>query len=295
MLNQRQRRQTKIRIGAGHILSAAFISIFLCVSSFLRLLTLTPNDAATGSIDALSPNQNSAVDRNSYHFVISSDCTSYQRWETLVQLHSARHIRQCGRYTWIVSGCLDDDHAEEGRGKGGANSDKLTQKLLLQEVRRHFPATTTSSNRTIAKEALLSSSSQDECHTIHPHVHFTPDFMNMSVYGGPYADGSRKRTFVNRQGKTQHGNFGNKYPFNNKPNGLHHWITTHFLDSDDRRDEVIVLIDPDFLFMNKFVLEERVLPGKPAAAKYGLGAQVSPKTLKGFYLWLDNASYCYEY
>jgi hypothetical protein len=35
------------------------------------------------------------------------------------------------------------------------------------------------------------------------------------------------------------------------------------------------LIDPDFLFLNKFDVEELVLKGKPAAAKYGLGAQVS--------------------
>lgn len=282
---QNQHRRTKIRIGAGQILSAAFILIFLCVSSFLRLLTLTPNDA-TGSINRLSQNNNEPTttnnvksNRNSYHFVISSDCTSYQRWETLVQLHSAQHIGQCGRYTWIVSGCLDDEHAQEGKGKGGANSDQLTHSLLLEEVQRHFPVTTTS-NRTVAKEAL---GSEDECHTIHPHVHFTPDFMDMSVYGGPFADGTRKRIFVNRQGKTQHGNFGNKYPFNNKPNGLHHWITD-FVDSDDRRDEAIVLIDPDFLFLNKFELEERVMPGKPAAAKYGLGAQVSHKHMRLFVL-----------
>ena len=42
----------------------------------------------------------------------------------------------------------------------------------------------------------------------------------MSVYGGPYADGKKKRTFVGRNGKVQRGNFGNTYKFNNKPNGL---------------------------------------------------------------------------
>ena len=41
---------------------------------------------------------------NSFHFIVSSDCTSYQRWETLTQLHSAQSINQCGRFTWIVSG-----------------------------------------------------------------------------------------------------------------------------------------------------------------------------------------------
>ena len=37
------------------------------------------------------------------------------------------------------------------------------------------------------------------------------------------------------------------------------------------------MIDPDFLFLNRFELPKNaqpVLPGKPAAAKYGLGGQV---------------------
>ena len=58
--------------------------------------------------------------------------------------------------------------------------------------------------------------------------------------------------------------------------GLHHWAES-FLANDDRRDEAIVLIDPDFLFLNTFEFPENtppVLPKKPAAAKYGLGGQV---------------------
>lgn len=113
-----------------------------------------------------------------------------------------------------------------------------------------------------------------DCHTIHLHVHFTQDYTDMSVYGGPYADGTLKRSFVGRDGKIQKGNFGNIYPYNNKPNGLYHWIV-HFLKSDDaRRDEVVVLIDPDFLFLNKFEVKEVVLPGKPVAARYELDDEV---------------------
>jgi hypothetical protein len=58
--------------------------------------------------------------------------------------------------------------------------------------------------------------------------------------------------------------------------GLRHWIES-FLEHDDRRDEAIVLIDPDFLFLNTFQFPENtppVIPGKPAGAKYGLGGQV---------------------
>ncbi|KAL3776411.1 hypothetical protein HJC23_006765 [Cyclotella cryptica] len=284
MSNFPSQNKRKIRVGTNHVLAAAFVLVIAFVSSFLRLLTLS--SIHDGSSSAAAENTNSAIGApgiqqldtsaistkskrpNSFHFVISSDCTSYQRWEVLVQLHSAQSIRQCGRYTWIVSGCLEEgDGAEAGKGKGGAHSDKLTPSLLLEEVGRHFPVTL--SNHTVAKEAIGAKDDND-CHTIHPHLHFTPDFTNMSVYGGPFADGTRKRTFKGRNGKIQQGNYGNTYPFNNKPNGLNHWAQ-HFLRNDERRDESIVLIDPDFLFLNKFELDEIVLPGKPAAAKYGLG------------------------
>ena len=130
----------------------------------------------------------------------------------------------------------------------------------------------TISNDTVARGAAREG--KQDCHTIYLHVHFTQDFTDMSVYGGPYADGKLKRSFVARDGQIQRGNFGNTYPFNNKPNGLHHWIV-NFLKSDVRRDEAVVLIDPDFLFLNKFEVKELVLPGKPAAAKYELGDEVS--------------------
>ena len=46
--------------------------------------------------------------------------------------------------------------------------------------------------------------------------------------------------------------------------------------------EAIVLIDPDFLFLTQFQFPggtPPVFPGKPAAAKYGLGGQVSNASL----------------
>ena len=48
-----------------------------------------------------------------------------------------------------------------------------------------------------------------------------------------------------------------------------------FVKNDARRDEAIVLIDPDFLFLKRFDLGDAPLiePGRPAAAKYGLGGQ----------------------
>jgi len=288
MQNQPHQNKRKVRVGTSHVLAAAFLLIIVFVSSFLRLLTLKSSHDGISTVAGANANSaigasrirqmdipaiiNNSNRSNSFHFVISSDCTSYQRWEVLVQLHSAQSVRQCGRYTWIVSGCLEEGGgAEAGKGKGGAHSDRLTPSLLLEEVERHFPFTL--SNHTVAKDAIGDKDDND-CHTIHPHVHFTPDFTNMSVYGGPFADGTLKRTFMGRNGKIQQGNYGNTYPFNNKPNGLNHWAQ-HFLRNDERRDESVVLIDPDFLFLNKLELDEIVSPGKPAAAKYGLGAQVS--------------------
>ena len=50
-------------------------------------------------------------------------------------------------------------------------------------------------------------------------LHLTPDYSDMSVYGGKYASGELKRSFVNRKGETIRSPYGNKYKFNNKPNG----------------------------------------------------------------------------
>jgi len=201
--------------------------------------------------------------KSNFHFIVSSDCTSYQRWETLTQLHSAQNVKQCGRFTWIVSGCLDEDSEQNGKGKGGANSDILTPTRLLEEVERHFPSFTVSNTNDKAR-----AQNNNDCSVIHPHVHFTPDFSDMKQFGGPFADGKKKRVFVSRAGKKHTGSFGNIYPFNNKPNGLHHWIVD-FLKKDDRRDETIILIDPDFLFLTTFDFPDgfRVEPGKPAAAR----------------------------
>ena len=119
---------------------------------------------------------------------------------------------------------LEEGSEHIGKGKGGANSDILTPALLLEDVGRHFPHLTIS-NHTIAngmgRSASVARGQDDDCAILHPHVHFTPDFSDMSVYGGPFADGKQKRGFLNRKGKVMHGSYGNTYKFNNKPNGTH--------------------------------------------------------------------------
>jgi hypothetical protein len=118
---------------------------------------------------------------------------------------------------------LEEDSSHIGKGRGGANSDILTPSSLLEEVERHFPHLTISNNTIangIGRSASVARAQNDDCTTLHPHVHFTPDYSDMSAYEGPFADGKNKRTFLNRQGKVVRGSYGNTYKFNNKPNGV---------------------------------------------------------------------------
>ncbi|KAL3815947.1 hypothetical protein ACHAXA_003568 [Cyclostephanos tholiformis] len=317
-MNYDKSTRKRIRIGVNQILIASFALTSIAALSSIGNLSTSGrissssrpsrrrDDVGRGGAEINNePDGSSFAGENSFHFIVSSDCTSYQRWETLTQLHSAQSVRQCGRFTWIVSGwywirlaganyivllilswmrnmprgiSLEEDSSQTGRGRGGANSDILTHSSLVEVVERHFPHLTIS-NHTIAngmgRGASVARARDDDCITLHPHVHFTPDYSDMSAYGGPYADGKNKRTYLNRHGKVVRGTYGNTYKFNNKPNGLRHWIES-FLEHDDRRDEAIVLIDPDFLFLNTFQFPENtppVIPGKPAGAKYGLGGQ----------------------
>ena len=96
-----------------------------------------------------------------------------------------------------------------GKGMGGANSDILTPDSLLNVVESHFKVTI--SNHPTRTTSIAAQEHNNDCSTILPHVHFTPDYSNMSVYGGPYADGKKKRSFLNRHGKVMTGNFGNTY------------------------------------------------------------------------------------
>mmetsp|Transcript_7280 Transcript_7280/g.14612 ORF Transcript_7280/g.14612 Transcript_7280/m.14612 type:complete len:579 (-) Transcript_7280:186-1922(-) len=323
LLGSRSRNQ-KLRIGMTQIMSVALagmLLVFFTVSKFIQSNTIIRSEPTAKNNNGHNlqmqsskisvpeprsgrqsknnelmqpepqPDSNQSLNQtqkqNSFHFIISSDCTSYQRWETLTQLHSAQSVQQCGRFTWIVSGCLDDEDEHAGKGKGGAHSDVLTHSSLLQEVEKHFPRVTISNEEVafhIGRDVSLAmdnshlkeSDASRDCHSIHPHVHFTPDFSDMSKYPGPFSDGKKRRSFVNRQNKTMYGNFGNIYKFNNKPNGLHHWAVDFLRKEGTDGGEAVVLVDPDFLFLNKFEFpagNDMVAPGKPAAAKYGLGGQ----------------------
>jgi hypothetical protein len=207
-----------------------------------------------------------------FRFIISSECSSYQLWETITSFHSAEAVQQCGRFTWIISGCLPNNRLHEGVGKSGANSDTLTPEVIQRHVDQHFP-----SNKVVPSG----------CSRLRLELHFTPDYSDMSAYPGPFADGKTIRYYVKKDGSKQRSGYGNNYVFNNKPNGLLHWAEAH---KEEDVDEVIVLIDPDFLFLTRFHLDrpditvvgrqhenlrdrDLVFPGQPAAASYGLGTQ----------------------
>lgn len=61
----------------------------------------------------------------------------------------------------------------------------------------------------------------------------------MSVYGGPYADGKNRRTFVNRKKQLVYSPYGNQYKFNNKPNSILHW-SQHRSVQEAQLNEVVV-------------------------------------------------------
>lgn len=126
-------KKKKLRIGVVEILAVAFAFTLLTLLSISRSLkhsyddttksnTLRsqrvplgvppPSDRHANDVIGKGNNAENAIQNNvvgqtsgnSFHFIVSSDCTSYQRWEVLTQLHSAQSISQCGRFTWIVSG-----------------------------------------------------------------------------------------------------------------------------------------------------------------------------------------------
>ncbi len=105
----------RLRIGVNQILIAAFaltsIVIFVSCNLYTSDGASSPSrpsrlhDEVGGSDSETNHDSvESFAVENSFHFIVSSDCTSYQRWETLTQLHSAQSVQQCGRFTWIVSG-----------------------------------------------------------------------------------------------------------------------------------------------------------------------------------------------
>lgn len=146
-------------------------------------------------------------EKPTFHFVVSSDCSPFQRWQVLVQIHSAIDVGIIGRYTWIMSGCPADhtsevkaakrlDHKSKPNGQDGS---LLSRASVLADIQRSFPSLCGESAQT----------DNDPTKSLGcPSVHFTPDFSDMSVYGGLYADGTKRRFYKNKQGKVTYSSYG---------------------------------------------------------------------------------------
>ena len=113
-INYDKASKKRIQIGVNQILIATFALMSVVIFSSRNLspsgrasLPSPPprrHDEVGGSRAETNDSVGSPAGKNSFHFIVSSDCTSYQRWETLTQLHSAQSVHQCGRFTWVVSG-----------------------------------------------------------------------------------------------------------------------------------------------------------------------------------------------
>ena len=142
-----------------------------------------------------------------FHFVVSSDCSPFQRWQVLVQIHSAIDVGITGRYTWIMSGCPADhigevkankrlDHKSKPHGQDGS---LLSRSSVLADIQRSFSSLCGESAQT----------DNDPTKSLGcPSVHFSPDYSDMSVYGGPYADGTKRRFYKNKDGKVTYSSYG---------------------------------------------------------------------------------------
>ena len=140
----------------------------------------------------------------------------------------------------------------------------LFQSALIVGQDRYGPVTRIASGCSAEKQAELTNLYK----ALHPglsfSVHFTPDFKHDSA--------------TNR-----------KYAFYNKPWGLKHWLDHSSPPVPE--DEVVVLLDPDMVFLRPITarirgqqnnihkrrykpesLQELVSVGKPVAQEYGLGA-----------------------
>ena len=67
----------------------------------------------SGNIEKDSPGLTSPTTGATLHTIFSTDCSSYQHWQTYLFFHNALKVRQPGYITRIASGCSDKELEEE--------------------------------------------------------------------------------------------------------------------------------------------------------------------------------------
>jgi len=95
---QQRRRRNKSRI---HSISTAATDII---------------DTVVGTV---SPTTNTTL-----HIIFSTDCSTYQQWQSYLFFYSAYAIGQPGYITRIVSGCNNDDDDDDDTSGGSSSSSK---------------------------------------------------------------------------------------------------------------------------------------------------------------------------
>ena len=255
-----------------------------------RINRISSSTAATDIIDTVvgtvSPTTNTTL-----HVIFSTDCSTYQQWQSYLFFYSAYAIGQPGYITRIVSGCDDDDDDDDAGGSSSSKKKKEDEELLWHNIHvRH----------------VMSDRFR---------IHFTPKFSTVKEYDEEESDGGG-----GGKGKKE-------YKFFNKPFGLLHFLenndllgtTTTTTTKEDEEyvkndsstmtmmkkmihpNDIIILVDPDFLLLRpitddfsnsnttliskrraQFYNQQRnnnnygkniVTHGQPYAQAYGLGTQ----------------------
>lgn len=65
------------------------------------------NVASDTTTSAIFPNTH--TDGENYHLIFSTDCSSFQHWQSYLMFHSAYTVKQPGHVTRIASGCSDEE------------------------------------------------------------------------------------------------------------------------------------------------------------------------------------------
>ena len=253
-------------------------------SSSTRTAATDIIDTAVGTV---SPTTNTTL-----HIIFSTDCSTYQQWQSYLFFYSAYAIGQPGYITRIVSGCNDDDDDDDDDATSGSSKKKKED----EELQWH----------NIHVRRVMSDRYR---------IHFTPKFSTVKDYDEE-EDGD---------GGVGGGKGKKEYKFFNKPFGLLHFLenndllgTTTTTKEDEEYvknnsstmtmmkkmihpNDIIILLDPDFLLLRpitddfsnsnttliskrraQFYNQQRnnnnygkniVTHGQPYAQAYGLGSQ----------------------
>ena len=102
--------------------------------------TTTDDTTIIDTVGTVSPTTNTTL-----HIIFSTDCSTYQQWQSYLFFYSAYTVGQPGYITRIVSGCNDDDDDDSSSSKKKMKEDKERQwhnrhirQVMSDRYRIHF-------------------------------------------------------------------------------------------------------------------------------------------------------------